>query len=495
MKLTQEQELIVDTAIKGTSLRVQAYAGSGKTSLLVALAERFSVELPHKRLVYITFSKALADEASRKFPANTTCKTAHSLAFGAKGKYYAKRLATNNYQWYKYYASEVARLYNPINETDMSVQDMAQAALSAITSYCNSDNTALKNAVPPDTAQFGQISDVAHEIWALMQSQRERGPVTHDFYLKLWELDKPQLPYDVILFDEAQDASPVMLSVIKSHYEHGGQVIYVGDAYQQLYAWRGAVNAIQSIELPELPMSQSFRFGDGMASAVNPILAQIGAKYPIKGTDSITTQVHDGDMPEGEFPDAVLARTNLGVFTALIDGLTRSSKTLQVIGGAQVIIDEIQALIDLHNTGNTRHTKFNMFRSYNAMKVASMTQEGMEFRPYTRIMDTFGPERLQEYLNALRSRCNDKYGQITYGTVHRAKGMEFDTVLLSSDLKPWVTITSDGTKTVDYAEGCLDYVAMTRAKRNLYLGGFTTLYHLTIDGKANVDDKGMPIAG
>ena len=37
--------------------------------------------------------------------------------------------------------------------------------------------------------------------------------ITHDFYLKKFQLSNPTLNYDYILFDEGQDASMVMLDV------------------------------------------------------------------------------------------------------------------------------------------------------------------------------------------------------------------------------------------------------------------------------------------
>jgi hypothetical protein len=39
------------------------------------------------------------------------------------------------------------------------------------------------------------------------------------------------------------------------------QVIYVGDPYQQIYEWRGAVNAMEHIRAPECALTESFRFG------------------------------------------------------------------------------------------------------------------------------------------------------------------------------------------------------------------------------------------
>ena len=47
------------------------------------------------------------------------------------------------------------------------------------------------------------------------------------------------------------------------------QVIYVGDAHQQIYEWRGAVNAMKRLPLPQTLLTQSFRFGDQIADVAN----------------------------------------------------------------------------------------------------------------------------------------------------------------------------------------------------------------------------------
>jgi L-asparaginase II len=46
-------------------------------------------------------------------------------------------------------------------------------------------------------------------------------------------------------------------------------VIYVGDAHPAIYAWRGAVNAMQQLPLHESRLTTSFRFGDAIADVAN----------------------------------------------------------------------------------------------------------------------------------------------------------------------------------------------------------------------------------
>ncbi len=57
-------------------LRIDAYAGTGKTTTLRLLAESTP-----KRGLYLAFNRSIAAEAAERFPTRVRCATAHSLAF------------------------------------------------------------------------------------------------------------------------------------------------------------------------------------------------------------------------------------------------------------------------------------------------------------------------------------------------------------------------------------------------------------------------------
>ena len=85
--------------------------------------------------------------------------------------------------------------------------------------------------------------------WEESIDPRGRTAITPDVYLKDWERSNPRINSDFILFDEAQDSDGLMLSVLRR--QRHAQVIYVGDPYQQIYEWRGAVNAMEYIKAQE----------------------------------------------------------------------------------------------------------------------------------------------------------------------------------------------------------------------------------------------------
>ena len=105
-------------------------------------------------------------------------------------------------------------------------------------------------------------------------------PVSHDCYLKLFFLGDHEIAGAdrTLLLDEAQDADPVILGLVK---RHPGPRVLVGDSYQQLYQWRGAVNALSNanVETAVMPLTQTFRFGHGAARWANR-LCWIGKSWP-----------------------------------------------------------------------------------------------------------------------------------------------------------------------------------------------------------------------
>ena len=78
------------------------------------------------------------------------------------------------------------------------------------------------------------------------------------------------MPHDILMIDEGQDMNPAMLEVFK---EQNTTKIIVGDPNQQIYMFRGAVNALGSIEAKyTYHLTQSFRFGPQIAFAANTCL-------------------------------------------------------------------------------------------------------------------------------------------------------------------------------------------------------------------------------
>jgi superfamily I DNA/RNA helicase len=141
-----------------------------------------------------------------------------------------------------------------------------------------------------------------------MLNASDEVPLGHDGYLKQWSVELPVLDYDYILLDEAQDTNPVVLAVLT---EQKSQLVYVGDKHQQIYEWRGAINAMAKISTDhEAALTQSFRFGPNIANAANDILAKLGEERQLEGFAKIPSEIRQSLVT-----DAVLARTNAMVIS------------------------------------------------------------------------------------------------------------------------------------------------------------------------------------
>ncbi len=77
-------------------------------------------------------------------------------------------------------------------------------------------------------------------LWQRMTSPQSAHPVTHNTYLRLYQLSQPDLSqrFDITLFDEAQDANPVTHDILLNN---NAKIVMVGDAHQQIYRFRGGL--------------------------------------------------------------------------------------------------------------------------------------------------------------------------------------------------------------------------------------------------------------
>eukprot|EP00003_Mantamonas_plastica_P028149 TRINITY_DN626_c0_g1_i2.p1 TRINITY_DN626_c0_g1~~TRINITY_DN626_c0_g1_i2.p1 ORF type:complete len:625 (-),score=177.33 TRINITY_DN626_c0_g1_i2:2254-4023(-) len=84
LQLSEEQKQIVATSLSpGESLKIVAYAGTGKTFTLI----QYCKARPKQSFLYLAFNKAIVTSAQKGFPLNVKCKTFHSIAWGRQGAF------------------------------------------------------------------------------------------------------------------------------------------------------------------------------------------------------------------------------------------------------------------------------------------------------------------------------------------------------------------------------------------------------------------------
>ena len=77
-KLTDQQEEILKSFKKGKNLRINAFAWTGKTTMLKLIVE----DNPTKKFLVLVFNKSVQQELEKKFPKNASVYTINSFAIG-----------------------------------------------------------------------------------------------------------------------------------------------------------------------------------------------------------------------------------------------------------------------------------------------------------------------------------------------------------------------------------------------------------------------------
>lgn len=453
-KLTDEQSAAIDLSLKGDNLKIEAYAGAGKTSTLKAIGKA----LENKRGLYLAFNKVIATEAKQSFPENVDCRTAHSLAFKELGFKYAHRLQrlsggmlVNRYLKLKNGVFNLTKsgtgylildtMRNFIYSADEEIMDyhIPKAHIDVIDEVLNVGKKDIIAITLP----------LVKKTWKKMIDPDDDIPITHDVYLKLWAMSDPIIKKDFILFDEAQDANASMLKLVSSQQ---AQQIYVGDRYQQIYKWRGAVNAMDKIRSDKsCVISQSFRFGQAIADVANRILnSHLDADVNIRGFDLI-----ESDVRSTHSPDTIICRTNAALIDNMIIRIKKGDK-VAINGGCKDILYLIKSAKDLIEGRATNHHDLFIFRSWDEVVEYSETESGTDMKALVNICENYDIDEMIEMLSITDKMKLDN-ADILLSTAHKSKGLQWSKVRLNDDFRhpKWKSYTSE--------ESNLVYVAATRA--------------------------------
>lgn len=490
---TEEQALAVKYAVARTDLAIKALAGTGKTSTLRLIAEA----LPEKSIQYVAFNKSIVTDATGSFPRNVVCSTAHALAMQAIGKNYRHRLDAPRMRptdLAKALGLTPLRLSVDGKDKTLAAGFLAGLVKRAVENFCQTADREIGQQHVPyvdgidqpysdDRRGFynnGKVRD--HVGPALLAYWRDVArkdgtlPFSHGCYLKLWQLSDPTINADVILYDEAQDANPCMLSIV-AQQAGKAQLIYVGDDYQQIYAWNGAVNALGSVHGEVAYLTQSFRFGDEVARAANHVLSMLGAEVTVKGTPTLPSVVGTIEQPK-----VILCRTNAVATREALTAL-KNGRSVALVGGAKDIVWFAEAAESLMAKGFCSHPDLSAFDSWGEVN-AYVTDDpsGSDLKLMVDLVNDFGARELIEGL----SRCTDeKRADLVISTAHKAKGREWDEVALAGDFPdPDKREPSD-------EELRLLYVAVTRAKLMLDIRAVKLMKDFQI---APDDGDDMPVA-
>jgi len=487
MKLTDQQIDIINS--KG-DIVINAVAGSGKTTTLVEYAKA----RPSDNILYLAFNRSVKNDAQYKFNRNgvnnVDVKTAHGLAHRLIIATYGYVLEPKGYKLH-----ELKELLD-VRGRGAAPYAFVSHLNRAFSMFCNSGTNTLEEQVEIYKAELrGQarsfVRDVYTELleglqmlWNKMDSRET--PVTHDFYLKKFQLENPNLGYDIILFDEGQDASGVMLDVFFK--QNGTTKVIVGDAHQQIYAWRWAINSLSSVDFNSLDLTTSFRFNDDIANLASEILA-----LKMKYSDNVDPVIINGaGNSNGLGTYAVLARSNITLLSKIVDYAINSQKihNFYLEGGVQsyTYTQDGASIYDVLNLMNgkrgwIRDGLIKSMKDMEELKEYIEESGDYELKMVHKMVMQYKNEipRIMKRIKELTVPDDIKESaDMIFSTVHKCKGMEYDEVELCNDFVTEYDIDKAIHVSEEEPKYSLDtgqmseelnilYVACTRTKNLLYI--------------------------
>jgi superfamily I DNA/RNA helicase len=472
MTPTNEQQNILKAV--GRVVKINARAGTGKTATLLMVAQK-NVD---KRILYLVFNSRNRQEAKTKFPDNTDIHTIHSFALSSSG---------SNFDEF-----ETVRPSQYLNNYRENKETLATLTSDFIGFFLNSAHRKADLAIDPFK---NQLSSELREIFARYQNEikevsraslnswyKTKKNCPHDFYLKLSHLENKfqgkLAKYDLVLIDEGQDLSPIMIDVLSTYR---GRIIIVGDSHQQIYSFRYAEDAMQKFSHDELhELTLSFRFGDKIAALTRNFIKngkEDCQTFAIYGTPEKKSQVYFYDSLssiENSPETAILCRTN---FTLFKNALSLKTRNRSFWFERDISGDLLRTLnvywLSINKKDNIKDDLIRSFKSLKQLEIYAEKINDYQLLKIVELVNVYSKEFPGIVFEFLK-RCQEKedrqdHGTIVLSTIHAAKGQEYENVIIDED----VISRIEGSKTdgsYNYLEEInIAYVGITRAKKNLYL--------------------------
>lgn len=523
---TDEQNNVVAMSKIHRAMKISAYAGAAKTSTLVMVSEQLVVPS-----LMLTFNKSLAMEAKDRFPSWCECRTTHSLAYASFGAMLQKKLKrpTGPYRNVAGTGTEIAKYFKTgdfiyliqgerearkmkaggvgvaIKETVAKFEQSADEKIGyrhVSTTVC--DQVLLRDEKSLQSFKYLVLS-CAQKLWQLRIDVRSDVLATHDTYLKLYQLSHPDLSqYEVLYLDECQDVNAVVLDIFLRQQDKC-RLYAVGDGYQNIYSWRGAQNAMLSLDWPEAKLSKSFRFGQEIGDLADVVLAVDGNKQTqVKGWEKLSTYC----VPKEELSEEVwngqytmLFRTNGALILEAVD-LLEQGKTVNLEIDVSDFTKLLDSAIELKNGNMTKvkHESLVQFSNWEECGIEATAVQGELLRVYNMVEN----RSVYKVLGVLSKHKNVSNPDVTLTTAHKSKGREFDTVILADDFPSPYNQAGDWVGLQDMERNLL-YVALTRTKKTLGYNETVTMminrcnaqfrYEHDLTSELDVDDLFKEVVG
>ncbi|GIW60341.1 MAG: hypothetical protein KatS3mg087_1407 [Patescibacteria group bacterium] len=283
--------------------------------------------------------------------------------------------------------------------------------------------------------------------------------------------------YKLGLIDEAQDLSPSRFLLAQRLCEH---VVWVGDPDQAINAFAGAdphaFDKVEELADIILPLKVSFRCPPNIVQRANTIMAQ--RIIPRDSFPLTTTKKEDGEEKslvfEREFPRhiartlpkcMVICRYNAPLFRCAFH-LMKQGINVAMLG--KQLVNQLTWLVKKQKAGSAAdlEEKIQSWVINSSKNVKPHIAEMLQDKADCILYAAKDCETVDEVVDRIEELFKPKKGKcVTLSTIHKAKGREAENVYI---LFPPVRSQHATTTPQKQQEQNLEYVAVTRTKKNLY---------------------------
>lgn len=472
MKWSENQSKIFDhVEYSSKNLIVIARAGTGKTKTIEESVNRLPYD---KRVLLCAFNQTIRDELKNRIEPSKyrDIKTFHQLGYASIAKFWGVSLELDNMRAMKMAKTIVPDVYNyEVRKDVCALVSKAKGVLA------ESPEELLELMY-----QFDIIPDQSKGItfdmyvnWATTILQRSRirtNQINYDDMCYLAAYYKCVIPkYDYVVIDELQDLNKVQTILAKSSVKPSGKIIGIGDDEQAIYTWRGAdenaiKNMVTELKADVLSLPITYRCPKKVVELAKILVPDYTC--PDSAPEGILEMIPEDKMLENWRPgDFILSRVNAPLVGYCMSLLAKGARA-QIIGknigdglislinkSEKIAVDDFLTWLNLYILtevdkliANEREDKAEELRD-KQLALISMC-EGLTTTDQLK----FRISSLFEDVTELSSNM------ITFSSTHKAKGLEADRVfILENTYRPWL----------GGEEKRLYYVAVTRAKKELYL--------------------------
>ena len=317
-KLSQEQEDIINFAVYGLdNMIVQAVAGAGKTSTLIECAK--SIDSNH-RILIVGHNTSTKDTLKKKIGdlPNVKVYTIHGLAWRLYTEHFEETPVINPNKYRDYINKNINEIGGdfyqslPLPQRMMYKSTIMDLVDKARYNLKQSEKEIKKMA----TKKYGchLLNDECKIVSSILKwGQENRADVDYQdllcFPYEFGYFTKKYLT-DIIMLDEAQDASMAQLDVIQRCFTRKTRMFSFGDKDQMINGWCGSdTEAFEHLKdssvfrrnAKELPLTTNYRCGKKIIEYAkqytdNNIHAREGAQEGEIRHDVSLNEIENGDM-------------------------------------------------------------------------------------------------------------------------------------------------------------------------------------------------------